>query len=1108
MNQEYYILIKKLKGFVSKYYTNLIIKGLILSVTIILTMFLLANTFEYFAWNNILIRTILFYVISSLTLLIVIFYVAIPLFKLGKIGKTLNFQEAAKIIGDHFPKISDKLLNTIQLKSIYEASESSKSVELLSASIDQRASELSPLPFKNAINFKQNLKYLKFIVAPVLVIVFILILFPAFIIEPSNRIVNYKERYTKPLPYTLHIENEKLEALQKDDFTLIVRSDGAAIPAEIYINDGNYKYAMAGPAKGKFSYTFKSLSNDIYFTINTDDYTSESFHLIVLPKPTIYSFDVLLNYPHYLNRKRDIIENSGDLIVPEGTDIKWLIYTKDTRKIIFKREEEKIHLAVGDNNIFQHSIKAESNFWYSLFAENEHVKIQDSLSFSVQVIKDEYPSIEVSPLQDETQYGIIFFNGSISDDHGFHSLKFYYRKDSVIEVPWRSIDLSIDKRLTTQAFSYAFQSYNLNLMPGEGITYYFEVRDNDEINGFKRVKTSTYQFHLDGIDEIEDKYENISDKIKEKIENALKELEKLNRELEEKREDLFEKKEISWTDKKQLSELLEKQEVIQSQINELKKLNEELSNYEDLLNKENSELLEDKIDELNKMFDQLLTEDLEKMKEDLEKIDKEKISELLQNLEKKNDELKTDLEKNLEIYKQLELEKKIQESIDKLNKLAEDQKELADKTADNGLEEEQALSKQKEIEERFSEIEKELEAADELNSTMEQPFDLNTGHEIRDTINNELNEANSKLSKGKQKKASQNQKQAGEKMEKMANDLGMMMQSAMMSRMGEDAEKIKKILDNLLDLSFNQESLMEIINETTLNDPKYVENLAELQIIKDGYLILHDSLIAISKRQMAVQQFIVRESDKINLHINRALLYLQDRRRGQALNDQQYSMTSMNNLALMLSESLDQMQAGMKMSGKNPGQSCPNPGEGSPGSLDEILKMQQGMNQGMEKGEGKNGLEGEKGLNQQTEALARMAALQSEIRKKLGEYLKELEGSEGSSGDLSKLLDEMRKTEEDIVNRKITKETLERQKHIEVRLLKSEKAKLEREKKEKRESVEGINRKRIGSETDLKLQNKKTNKEDFLQTIPIELTPYYNDLLKKYLYKLETDNGS
>lgn len=259
---------------------------------------------------------------------------------------------------------------------------------------------------------------------------------------------------------------------------------------------------------------------------------------------------------------------------------------------------------------------------------------------------------------------------------------------------------------------------------------------------------------------------------------------------------------------------------------------------------------------------------------------------------------------------------------------------------------------------------------------------------------------------------------------------------------------------------------------------------------------------------MAVQQFIVKESDKINLYINRALLYLQDRKVGQALNDQQYSMTSMNNLALMLSESLDQMQAGMKASGENAGKSCPNPGEGKPGNLEDIIQMQQGLNKGMTEGKQNKGLEGEQGLNQQSEQLARMAAMQSEIRKQLREYLDKLENQQGGNGDLSKLMDEMKKAEEDIVNRKITKETLERQKQIEVRLLKSEKAKLEREKKETRKSEEGINRKKENSGLEFDPKNEKKNKEDFLQTIPIEMTPYFNDLLKRYLYKIETKNGS
>lgn len=1107
VNKEYYILIKKLKGFISKYYKNLILKGLIISLSVILSLFLVASTFEYIAWNNILVRTVIFYIFISATILILVFYVFIPLSKLAKIGKTLSYKEAAKIIGSHFPEVSDKLLNTIQLHHDIESKGDNQSMELLLAGIDQKASKLSPIPFKNAINVKRNLRYVKYAVIPIFAILIILIVSPAFIIEPSGRIVNYNEHFLKPLPYTITIENKKLEALQKDDFKLNVTVDGEAVPADIYINDGQYSYPMASKGSGKFSYVFKNLNSDVYFTIKTEDYSSERKFLRVLPKPTIYSFDVVLDYPAYLNRKSDVFENSGDLIVPEGTTIKWLFYAKDTREVIYRQEKSEKRIVANEKNIFQHSMKAKKSFWYTLFAENEYVLNEDSLSFSVQVVEDDYPSIEVNQFQDEKSYGFLYFNGSISDDNGFHSLKFYYRKDSVVEQPWEISSLNVNKGLTKQHFNYTFQSQELNLLPGSTISYYFEVRDNDRLNGYKRSKSNIYQYHLEGVDEIENKYEETSEKLKEKIKNALADLDKINKELEEKREDLFEKKEASWMDKQQLSELLKKQEFIQKQIDELKKMNEDLNAFEDILDKDNNVQLEEKIDELNKMFEQLTTEDLDKVQEMLDQLDKEKINELLQNLEKKNQDLKADLEQNLEIYKQLEFEKKIQETIEKLNKLSEDQLKLAEESKNKETESEEALEKQENISERFEDVEKDIEAAEQLNSEMEQPFDIETGQSLRDSINQEISEASSKLSKDKQKKASENQSQAGQKMDKLAEDLGMMMQSAMASRMGEDVEKMKKILDNLLDLSFNQEELIEMVNKTTLNDPKYVENLADLQLLKDGYLILHDSLIALSKRQMAVQQFIVKESDKINLHINRALLYLQDRKKGQALNDQQYSMTSMNNLALMLSESLDQMQSGMQSSGDNPGKSCPNPGQGKPESMESMIQMQQGLNKGMKNGQKENGLNGDQGLNQQSEELARMAATQREVRRKLSEYLKQLEGGQGNSGDLSKLIDEMKKTEEDIVNRRITKETLERQKQIEVRLLKSEKAKLEREKKESRESVEGINRKREDSATDFNKAKEKNSKEDFLQTVPIEMTPYFNELLKSYLYKLETNDS-
>ena len=42
-------------------------------------------------------------------------FIAFPLAKLFKLQKGINYEEASKIIGNHFPQVNDKLLNVIQL---------------------------------------------------------------------------------------------------------------------------------------------------------------------------------------------------------------------------------------------------------------------------------------------------------------------------------------------------------------------------------------------------------------------------------------------------------------------------------------------------------------------------------------------------------------------------------------------------------------------------------------------------------------------------------------------------------------------------------------------------------------------------------------------------------------------------------------------------------------------------------------------------------------------------------------------------------------------------------------------------------------------------------
>lgn len=1107
MSTAYDILISKLNKFIRRYYKNLIIKGTMFSFGLIVILFLLVNVFEYFSWSDTITRTIIFYLFVISVLFILVYYVIIPALKLIKLGKVISHEEAAMIIGDHFPEVNDKLLNTLQLHNYGN----SQNMELLLASIEQKSAAINPVPFKNAVRYKKNLRYLKLILPPAILLLLILIISPGFIFDPADRILNHNTYFSKPLPYSIELLNKDFTCAQHENYTVNILVHGDEIPSKIWINDGGFSYRMAEVKPGEFEYIFKNLLSDVYFAIATEDYVSKKYHLKIYPQPVIFNFDVYLEYPRYLQKQNDKIENTGDLIVPEGTVIRWDIFTRDTKNVLFITDDSLFTISGSGSNVFKHSLKAKHDFNYILVANNQFMQSLDSMLFNVQVIADEYPMISVNEFKDELNYGMVNFSGSVVDDHGFSTLFFYYRKDSIPEDDWKRESLDIERNVTRQHFDYMLVATDFNLVPGDALSYYFEIRDNDAVNGFKRAKSEMYYFKLPDASELEKKIENSSNEMKNKLKESLNEIEELNRQLEETRLNLFEKKELSWLDKQQLNDLLNKEENIKKQLEEIKKLNEDIKELEDLLKKKLSPDILEKLKQLEELFNELFNKELEKELEKLkENLKKDKINEFLEKMKQQNEELKDNLEQNLELYKQLEYEKLIQESIDELNKLSEEQKKLAEQTANKKLDKEESMNKQDDIQKEFSDITEKLENADKLNKELEDPYDMETDTAMTNDINEQMDEAGKNLEKGKKKKASENQESAGSKMKEMANALSIMMAGAMEERMGEDIEQVKNLLDNLLDISFAQENLINDLQKTAKNDPKNADIREQQKGLKDDFEILNDSLISMSRRQVAIKPFIVKESDKVNKHIDRALSMLQEQNKGKASGEQQYAMTSMNNLSLMLAESLEQMQQSMQMSGNQKGGGkCKNPGKGKSPSMSEIMNQQKGLNQGLKGKSKKNGLDGKTGLNSKSEELARMAAAQGEIRRMLQEFIEQLEAEGGSGNALNKLAEEMKKTEDDIINRRVSQETLERQKNIETRLLKSQKALQEREKEKKRESKEGKKQKTSNLNNKIEYKPTKAKQEEILITVPLEVSPYYRSLLKEYLYKLEKekDNG-
>jgi len=150
---------------------------------------------------------------------------------------------------------------------------------------------------------------------------------------------------------------------------------------------------------------------------------------------------------------------------------------------------------------------------------------------------------------------------------------------------------------------------------------------------------------------------------------------------------------------------------------------------------------------------------------------------------------------------------------------------------------------------------------------------------------------------------------------------------------------------------------------------------------------------------------------------------------------------------------------------------------------------------GKEPGEG-GGLEiGKKG----SKSLAKMAAQQAKIRQELNQLK---EGKQGNNREINELSKLMEQNETDIVNKRITQETINRQKKILTKLLESEKAEREREWDDKRESKEGKKEEERNPKFFFEENREKEREIDLIKTTPPNLNSFYKKKVTQYFQNI------
>lgn len=1110
-------LVEKIKDFGRKYQLNILYKGALIFIFVSILAFLIYVLLEYFSYFTPTVRKVLFFSYLAVFALLLVFFVLIPLFKYFGLGRQLGREQIAKMVGSYFPEIDDKLLNLLQLQNQLEQGDY-KSYELLETAIQTKTAQLKPFPFVKAIRFENTTRYLKWAVIPIIIFVLIFSIKSEVITEPTKRIVNYTQEYEKPAPYSIELLNKKLTTFQNDDFTIRMKIEGEELPNELYIVYNKKNYKCVKDNNSEFSYTFTNIRQNTDFQLYTEEVNSQTYTIEVLPKPVTIGFSMHLKYPSYLNKNEEVLDNVGTASVPEGTKISWQFYTKNTDSIEFIYQDHEMNLSSEDDN-FAAALTVHASFDYSIVNKNKFYTSKDTLNHSISVIKDLYPEIYVESRVDSFFIDRYYFKGNIKDDYGFSNLYFVYSKfddkgqviQSNVKVP-----IQIEKNAVIQDFYYSFEAAMFELSPGYSMAYHFEVYDNDGVNGSKMSKTGQFDYKVKTQEEIDKELDRTSTQAKSDMDNLMKESSQIMKDIEKMNRQLKETNNPSWQDKKKMEELLNKFNELKNQLQEMKKqqsMNNQLENQyknysEDILKKQQ---------ELEQRMDELLSDEMKNMLQQIqqmmENMNKDQMQNSIDKMKMDAKDINQTLDQQLQLYKELEMEKKVNEFLDKTRQLSQDEKNLSIQTQKKDISKENLQKQQQEIQQRYDELKKELKEIKELNKELEQPNKLSNTDSLQQALEQDLNDAQQQLDKNNRSKASGSQKSASEKMEELADRLEQDMNESELEEVTEDIAVLRQILDNLVQISFDQEDVMKMTQRLSPRSSNYTNHIAKQNVVKNNMKMIEDSLLALAHRQLSVKPFITKEVTKINNYIQSVYAGYDARNPKKAAQDQQFALTSMNNLSLMLAESMQEMkqkQSECKSKCKKSGNgSCSKPGGKGKSKKTRAKELQQQLNRQMEamkrsmEQQGKQ-QQGQSGQQQWSEQFAKMAAQQEAIRKMMQDYQNQLK-SENGVGDksLDKLIEEMQKTEKELVNRTLSDQTLIRQKNIETRMLESEKADRKQDEEKKRESTEGRDILNANPPKDWNLDKTKQSQQEMLRTVPVNLNYYYKEKVNNYFYNID-----
>lgn len=969
-----------------------------------------------------------------------------------------NIDNVAVGLETKHPELKGRLIAAVQFARMTR--NPGYSGELIAANEKQAIERAGLINFNEVLSFHPILQSGKLFAVSTILALALLVIFPGFFSYSYEVYSNPTTEIAPPLAYRLVAVPGSTEWVKYRDITIGASLIGQRIPKEAIVHyrltGGSWQkeeidlsaLGRAAIAEGDsvaFGITLRQVNKSLDYFVEAGRLKTSTEQIDVVDRPRVEDIRLSIFYPEYSKLPPTTLdENNGSFSALVGSRVNVRIEANQpvqSAELVFV-DSSRVPLSL-EGKVGEVSLVVETSRSYHVRLTDHLNEVNpDPIEYYITAVPDEYPSVDVvrpgfdANLSDDMILPLLV---RIFDDYGFSSLVMKY----TVVSGGRSSNENVavlhfsDKIQTEGEVEFNWDMDRLSLFPGDYVSYYFEIADNDVIGGPKIGRSRTYIARLPSLEEIISQTENQGQERITKTEELLKSGRELSERLKKSARKLQaqnrDEKSADWDQKKELESIAKKNEEV---VESLEQLAEKMDQAIEEMKKDalmSREIME-KLEQLQKLFEEIATPEMreaqKKLMEALKNMDREELQEAMKDFEFSQEDMLKRLERQLALLKKMQIEQKMEAMLRQAEDLLKRQDQM-NKDAESAEEEELPQMSQAEqaIKDAMEELKKE---ADNLQEMIQEadlgkiPPAEDFAQELRDSDAEKNMESMSQSMTEQEKKESVSEgKKASSKLAQMLDK----MQQQMNAMKGDDSEKIKNAMRRAIEdanyLSQEQEELMEEATELNPRSMMTQEVTTSQQDLITATEGLRKTVHELGQASPFVASELLSIVADARVAMDDALSSFGERRGGQAVAQQREAMYNLNRAALRLMESMNQ-QSQCDQAG-----SCDKP----MAALEQLSQQQNELNQKTQKecNNPKPGTQGDQA--QLRQRLQELAGQQGSIRKSMEQLEKEFGDSRQILGRLADIAREMKEIEEALESGEAGEETTERQLRIYSRML-------------------------------------------------------------------------